>query len=379
MLKSSIPLGRLAGIPVGAHWSVLIIMVILTELLATRVLAPAAPGQPMWVYWLAAAATAVVFMASLLAHELTHALVGRHFQLRTKRITLWLLGGVAQFDTEPPTPKADALVALSGPLTSLMLGGLSYGLAELTARLSLSWLLVTALAWIAFTNGVLAVFNLLPATPLDGGRVLRAIVWKRTGNRDRAVEIAARSGRVVGGILIVVGLLPVFYGRLDFLPTALVGWFIMTAAATESVAGQLSGLRAAEVMTPDPTVAPGWWTVPAFLDRVAAGSPYRVFPVVTFEGKAAGVVSLVDLVRVPPEARPHTRIDKACRQLAATPRAHPDDRLDKVAFGTALRHGRDLVLVVQDEHVAGVISPADIARAVELHALGQPVHGRIPR
>ncbi|RSM85204.1 site-2 protease family protein [Kibdelosporangium aridum] len=378
MFKSSIPLGRIAGVPVGAHWSVLVIMVLLTELLAIRVLAPAVPGQPAWVYWAVAAGTAVTFMASLLAHEVTHALVGRHFRLRTKRITLWLLGGAAEFDAEPPTPKADALVALSGPLTSLVLGGVCYGLAEVAARLGFSWLLVTALAWLAFTNGVLAAFNLLPATPLDGGRVLRAVVWKRTGDREHGVSAAARSGRFVGGGLVVLGVLPMLYGRFDLLLMAFVGWFIMTAASTESVPGQLSGLRVADVMTPDPVVAPGWWTVHAFLDRVAANSPHRVFPVVSFEGKATGLVSLGELTRVPPDARSRTRIDKACRQLAAAPSAHPDDRLDKVAFGASPRLGRDLILVVLDERVVGVISPNDIARAIELRALDQPVRRNIP-
>ncbi len=366
MFKSSIPLGRIAGIPVGAHWSVLIIMALLADLLATGVLEPVEPGRPAWVYWLVAAATAVVFLASLVAHEVAHALTARRFRLRTKSITLWMLGGVAQFDSEPPTPKADALVAVSGPLTSLALGGVAYGMAELASRLGLSVMLVAALVWIAFTNGILAVFNLLPATPLDGGRVLRALVWKRTGDRQRAVEAAARSGQAV------------FYGRFDLLPTAVVGWFVMMAATAESAAGRLSGLRAADVMRSDPTVAPGWWTVRAFLDHVAAGSPHRVFPVVTFEGKAAGVVCLADLTRLTAEARMYTRIDKACRGLTAAPAVRPDDQLDKIAFGSGLRQGRDLVLVVRDERVVGVIGPNDIARAIELRALGEPLHGRTP-
>ncbi|GAB3899720.1 site-2 protease family protein [Kibdelosporangium lantanae] len=370
-MKSSIPLGRFAGIPVGAHWTVVFVLVLLTDLLATTTFPTVTPGHPTAVYWLAAAATAVAFMASLLVHEIAHAVVARRHGIKVKRITLWLLGGFTELDGEPATPRTDAMVALAGPMASFVVGALAIGLAE-TSRTTP--LLTVALAWIGVTNGVLAVFNLLPATPLDGGHVLRAVVWKRTGDRSRGVAAAAQTGLVVGWLLVAAGITPVLYGQLGWLPLAVAGWFLTTSASVESAGSRLQGLRVGDVMTTDLTFAPGWYTVQAFLTQTASTSPHRTFPVVSFEGEPLGQICLADLTRLTPQARANTRVESIAR---SAPTARPKDALTKVALGARLRPGRDLVLVTENGHAVGVVTQHDITRAVELRALGQdgrPAH-----
>ena len=171
---TGIPLGHYGGVRVDAHWSVLVIVALLTELLAASVLPDAAPHHSRAAYIGIAAAGAVVFLAGLLAHELAHALVARHYGMPVQRITLWMLGGMTELGGEPPSPRADALVAAAGPATSLVLGGGFAGLAWLAG----GGLLGSALAWLAVVNVFLGVFNLLPGAPLDGGRLLRALLWR---------------------------------------------------------------------------------------------------------------------------------------------------------------------------------------------------------
>lgn len=377
MFRTTIPLGRFAGIPVGAHWSVVIVLALIADLLATSVLPAATRGHPGAWYWLTAVVTAVAFLASLLAHELAHAVLARRYGVRVKRITLWMLGGAAELEGEPPSPKAELNIAVAGPLTSLVLGGVCWGAAVLTGR----WLPVLAalgLAWIGITNVLLAVFNLLPGAPLDGGRVLRAAVWKRTGNRARASALAARTGQVLGFALTIFGLGEMlFSGSFNGLWLALIGWFLVFAAQAELASGtareRLGGVRVAEVMDPRPVVAPGWWTVEAFLAEVAVSTRRRAFPVVSFDGQAIGVTSLGELTRLPEQARFTSRVADIARKPPAVPTASLDDKVAEVLSKVVLRPGRDLLLVLDHGRLAGVIGPDDLSRTLELAASGHPL------
>jgi Zn-dependent protease len=233
-MRASIRLGRFFGIPVGLSWSVLLIAGLLTFSLGATLLPASAAGYSDAVYYVAAVAAAVLFFGSLLAHELAHAVVARSHGVEVDGITLWLLGGVAQLRSEAPSARAELQIAAVGPATSLALAA-AFGIAALGADIfMLPALVVAVLAWLALINGVLAVFNLLPAAPLDGGRVLAGVLWASHGDRWRAAETAAKAGRVVGFGLIAFGLLgffvPVPYGGPW---TALIGWFVVSTAAAE--------------------------------------------------------------------------------------------------------------------------------------------------
>ncbi|MGW7534963.1 site-2 protease family protein [Amycolatopsis sp. NPDC054798] len=373
MTPATFPLGRVAGIRVGAHWSVLIVMGLLADLLATAVLPLGARGSPAAVNWAVAIASALVFLASLLAHELCHALVARHYRLRAERITLWLFGGAAELPEEPPTPRAALLIAAAGPAASAVVGGGFLGAAALASSV-LPAVVTVALTWLGWANGVLAVFNLLPGTPLDGGRILEAVAWRLTGNRTRARRIAAAGGQVLASAVAAFGAWEILaLGNLGGLWMIAISWFLAVAARTEMSAAPLrellSRLRLRDVMSTEPVTAPGWYTVQGFLDQ-AADTRFRTFPVVSFTGAPVGVVSLSALARVPETERTAARLEDICAKPPACLIAGPDTPLSEVLSGARLRPGQDLLLVVDQGVLVGVAAPGDLARALELAGLG---------
>lgn len=376
MFRTSIPLGRVAGIRLGAHWSVVIVLGLLTYLLAAGVFPVADPGAAPASYWAAGAVTAVCFLLALLAHELAHALVARHFGVATKQITLWMLGGAAELDGEPPHPRADFAIAAAGPAVSAVIGGTCWALA-VTVGATLPPLIAGSLLWIGLTNVVLAAFNLLPGAPLDGGRLLRAAVWWRTRDRQRAARAAARTGQVLGALLAAAGFAEVlFLAQLSGLWLALIGWFLIGAATTERTQAELTtrlaGMAIRDVMVPDRPIAPGWFTVQAFLDGVATTSRERLFPVVSFEGAPLGVLALTELARLDPAERLTTRIADACRTPPSVALAPADTPVTDVLGRVPLRPGRDLILVTEDGTLAGTVSADDLTRVLELAALRRP-------
>ncbi|HEU4422011.1 MAG TPA: site-2 protease family protein [Pilimelia sp.] len=281
-MRQTVRLGRVAGIAVGVHWSVLVVMVLLAQGLAVALLPAAAPGRPGWLYWIVAVLTTVLFVASLLAHELAHAVVARHYGVRVERVTLWLLGGVAELSGQPDRPRQDLRIAAVGPLTSLAAAGVFFTAAVATA----GWLppvAVVAVAWLAWINVVLAVFNLLPAAPLDGGRVLRALLWRHWGDQVRAQLVAARAGRGLGGGLIALGFLQILLtGTLSGLWLALLGWFLVAAAGAEQQAARLSallgGLTVRSAVNPLPAAGRVDQSVEEFMLTVAGASRQRASP-----------------------------------------------------------------------------------------------------
>jgi len=373
----NLPLGHWRGVEVDAHWSVLLTVGLFATILATATLPDAHPGDPRTAYWLVAVGTALVFLLTIVAHELAHALVARAFGMRVDRITLWLLGGVAQLGSPSPSARADLLVAVAGPATSLGLGAL---MAVLAALVGTSGLLGTALVWLAWVSVLLAVFNLLPGAPLDGGRVLRAALWWRYGDRDRAGLAAARVGRLLGYLLIALGVLEVFAGYAAGLWLALVGWFVLSGASAEAAAASdahLTGLRAAEVMTPTALAAPGWWTVEQF---VAQLSPTRigsgVFPVVDLNGHTTGVAVLADLEAVAPRHRGDTTLGALAARHPRPLLVAPD--ADAAEVAAQVRTPGVVAVVEEAGRPVGVITSAELTRAAHLSVLGWRTRPRRP-
>jgi Zn-dependent protease len=312
-----VPLGRWAGIPVVADWSAAATLLLFTWLLAGDVLPSLRPHHPAVEYWLIGAGTAAVFLLMLLAHELAHAVTARHFGMRVSRITLWMLGGVTELDGQPPSPRADAAVALAGPLTSLTLGGGSAALTVCTTGM-----LQAAVAWLGAINIFLAVFNLLPAAPLDGGRVLRAALWHWRKDWVAANAGAAAAGRVLGMVLIGLGIVEVLAGAIAGLWLALIGWFVLVNAAGERYVATVDivgGLTLADVMTPVDRSVPDWWTVQRALDELVSEPPATLLPMLNFAGQATGVITAAELQRVPVGDRDEVRVrELRHRPVAAT-------------------------------------------------------------
>lgn len=364
-MKPSVRLGKIAGIPVGANWTVAVILLLVADILGTGVLPATIRHQPPVIYWLIAMATALLFMASLLAHELAHALVAKHNGMAVKSITLWMLGGMTELDGDPPNAGADLRIALAGPATSLAAAALFAGTAGAIGQAGGSGLVVAAMAWLALMNGVLAVFNLLPGAPLDGGRVLRAVLWWIHKDRRRAATAAARSGWYLGLAISAAGAAELLVWRdLGGLWPIMIGWFLMIAARSEGAAvaltAAMTGMRVADVMTPHPDAAAAWSTVEQFIDEVVVRSRQNVFPVLGFDGELAGIVSRGMLARVGLAGRQTLRLDKVAMAVPGDYLAAPGDPAESVLGRPALA-GDLIAVVVEYGRVIGIVTVTDIS------------------
>ncbi len=233
-MRNTITLGRVSGIPIGLHWSIALIAAFFTLGLSGTILPAAAPGFVTVAYFATAAAVTVALLASIIAHELGHSIVAQNNDVGVSGITLFALGGVAKLEREPDTPGAAARIALAGPAVSVAVG-IAALLAGLAAGAAGASALITAgLTTIGAINLSLAVFNMLPALPLDGGRALQAAMWKRTGDKDQATISAASVGRYIGWAIVAYGAWQ-FAGGGSGLWTMIIGWFILSSAKAESM------------------------------------------------------------------------------------------------------------------------------------------------
>lgn len=371
-MRPSIRLGRVAGVEVGANWSVLVVVALLAFGLYGTVLPAAAPDLPPAAYALAGTVVAVLFLGCLLVHELAHALVARFHGVGVRRITLWLLGGVSELEGEPPSPRAELLISGAGPLSSLLLAVVG-GLAAMWAGvMGFGDLVVVCFAWLAGVNAVLAVFNLLPGAPLDGGRILHAILWRIRGDRHAAQISADRAGVVVGFAVAAGGMAQMLLASdLSGLWLVLLGWFLAAAATAESSAVRvntaLAGLTVRDIMTPDPVCVQAGLPVDAFISTAAAGARHRAFLVIDLDGRPVGVVRLGQLAAVPPAVRGLRRIGQVATPIGPAATLAPDDPASAAA--RMLTPATPFVPVVEAGYVVGVVDAADLARAVDLARL----------
>ncbi len=375
-VQQSVRLGRIDGITVRAHWSVAVILLIITQVLAVSWLPAAYPHERAALYWTVAVISAVLFLASLLAHELAHALVARRSGVTVKSITLWMLGGMTDMADEPPTASADFKIAMAGPATSLAAGGVFYGVAVAIHAAGGPAMVVAAAVWLALENGFLGVFNLLPGAPLDGGRVLRAILWRRHGDRERAEQASGRSGQVLGAVMVGIGVVEAFSyrtvgGSVDGLWLILIGWFLISTAGAETRAAAaraaLAGLRVADVMTPHPECAFGWQSVAEFADE-AARSRQDAFPVTGSGGELTGIVVTSRLARIPARERAGMRVEQVALPVPPVYRASPDDPAGALA-GRVPLGGEVAAVVVDHERVTGLVTVSDLQQALRRRRL----------
>jgi Zn-dependent protease len=365
---ATVRVGRIAGIEVALHWSLAIVFALIVWTLAGQVLPSVVPDQSQSAYWIVSAVAGLLFYVSLLSHEMGHALVARRFGVKVDGITLWIFGGVARLRGDAATPGVEAKIAIAGPLVSLALAIL-FGAATFALDATGGPPLIEGgCAWLAGSNAILLLFNLVPAFPLDGGRLLRAWLWQRRGDRYRATSGAAWLGRMWAFVMIGIGLLEFLVeGALSGLLLVLLGWFLMTAARSEEaqvlMRGALGGLRVGDVMSRDPTVAPGWITVDEFLRSYAPGQHAGAYPLKTFEGALDGVVTLTRLAQVPPEERHVRRVRDFGTGMDRIATARPGEQLTAVLDRFSASDDGQM-LVMDDGKLVGTLSPADITRAL---------------
>jgi Zn-dependent protease len=378
-LSDAIPLGRVAGFPVKVHWSVIVILWLFTWSLAST-LPGTVKGYSHLAYWLAGACGALVLLASLLTHELAHAVVARRMGVSVGDVTLWLFGGVTTLHGEAKTPRAAFRIAFAGPATSLVLSGVFAGLAIAFASMHAAAIAVSVGWWLAAINLLLGLFNLLPGAPLDGGRVVRAYLWHRYGDSVRASVGAARAGRVVAIILITLGLAEFLAGGLiGGVWLAFIGWFIFTAAREEEMQittpQALAGLRVADAMTGNPHTAPGWLTVEDFIQRYVLGDRHSAYPVADRDGSTMGLVTLQQLRQLAPNRRTTTSVREIAVPLDSVPTASPHEPLSALIDRLAAAGHGSRALVVDGGRVVGIVTPSDLARLIDVYRLAHPAPG----
>ncbi|WP_037885578.1 site-2 protease family protein [Streptomyces viridochromogenes] len=370
-MNSSVRMGRVLGVPLRIHWTVPLLVMLFGYSLGSQTLPARIPGQSNATYAIAGLVGALLLIASLLAHEAAHALAARRKDISVRSITLWALGGMTDM-SRPRAAGAAFWVAVSGPLTSGLVGG-----AALAAGIGLDalsgWAVPAAvLIWLGWVNLILAVFNLLPAAPLDGGRVVQALMWWRTGDQDRAERASARAGQALGILLIGLGWIAVARGALGGLWLSLIGFFVIVVASAEhqraKVAPALRGMRAADAMSSPVRTCQDWMTVQRYVDDLAAAAHHSTLVLTDFEGRPSGVLHLTRLARVPAQQREALRLRDVATPVSRCATCAPGDLLDDVLEKLSPARGLP-ILVMDGQHLAGIITARDISRIVERHSL----------
>ncbi|HMI28127.1 MAG TPA: site-2 protease family protein [Gaiellaceae bacterium] len=374
MLSGNISLGRIGGVEVRINWSWLVIFALIVWSLADGVFPSTNPGLSGNTHLAMAIVAAVLFLVSILLHELGHAWAARREGLEVDGITLWLFGGVSQFKGGFPSAGAEFRIAIAGPLVSLVLGVVFV----LIAIAGLPSAVDGVAAWLGYINLALLVFNLIPALPLDGGRVLRAALWRSKGDLGWATRIGTDIGRVFGYLFIGLGLaMFIFQGSFSGAWLAFIGWFLLQAATAEAryiaTEAALHGLRVRDLMVRDPVTVDGDFTVGQFMDEVARSRRFTTYPVVD-GGHPIGLLAFGSVAALPRSEWDSRRVRDAMLPLERVPQLTEDetaiDALTALSSPT-LNRG----LVVENGHLAGLLSITDLTRALELRRSLQPSEG----
>jgi Zn-dependent protease/CBS domain-containing protein len=370
-MHPTITLARIAGIRIGVNWSWLIVFALIVWTLEDTVFPSTNPGLGTATYVAMATVAALLFFCSLLLHELGHALQARREGVEIEGITLWLFGGVAQFKGMFPSAGAELRIAVAGPLVSLGLGAAFLAVAAVGG---LGNAVDGTVAWLGFINLTLLAFNMLPALPLDGGRVFRSLLWLRNDDFAAATRTAAAVGRGFGYSMIGIGLmLFTAAGTWSGAWFAFVGWFLLSAAAAEGRYGllrdALGDLRVRDLMVSDPQTVAASASLADFMDDVAHVHHYTTYPV-RDDGEVVGMLPFAALARVPRDAWHGTRVEDCMIPLADVPTVREDESLLD-AVGEINDGTLDRGLVVTDSGVVGLLSITDVGRLV---SASRPTH-----
>ncbi len=358
-------IGRIFGINVEIDYTWFIIFFILLIGLATGFLAHYLPNVSPGLRWLIAALSAALFFGSVLLHELAHSVVALRSGMKISGITLFLFGGVSKMTDEPKSPEIEFKMAVAGPLMSLALAAI-FIVASVAVRLAPGGaVFAAAFRWLGIINGMLAVFNLLPGFPLDGGRVLRSGLWKWMASLTEATRIAASFGQGIGLLLIMVGIFAFFTnGGFGWLWLAFIGWFLMQAAQSSYqqliLRQALSGLPVSAVMTRDVDVVPGDLTLERVVQDYIMGRNHPAFPVWS-EDRVGGLICLNDIRSVPRDQWHQVTAGEAAPALSEHNTIAPTaDAWEALVRMSAENCGR--LVVIENGLLRGIVSRTDIMR-----------------
>ena len=373
MLRGGIPIGKAFGIQLRLHYSWFFIFALITFALAGVYFPDTYPTWSLSARIAAGLITSVLFFASVLVHELMHSIVSQRQGVPVQSITLFFLGGVSQITSEPKQPADEFRMAIIGPLTSLVIGGIFLGIYfQLRNVDTFAAQFVTGIVqWLGIINLFLGVFNLIPGFPLDGGRVLRSLIWWRTRNLTRATRIASNVGRVVGFIFIFVGIYFIFTGNwLNGIWLALIGWFLESAAVGSYrqllMQEMLKGHVASEVMSGDCVVVPPDMTIDHLVNGNILNSGRRCFPVGS-GSEIMGLMTLHNVKEVPRDQWTTETVKEAMTPFDKLKWVRPDEELSSV-LRILTENNINQVPVVQDNKIIGMISRENLLNFVHVRS-----------
>jgi Zn-dependent protease/predicted transcriptional regulator len=376
-------LGALFGINIYLDSSLIIIFALIVYILGSSLFPTWHPDWQASTNWGTAMAAGVLFFASVLAHELAHSLMARRFGIEVRRITLFLFGGLAEIQEEPREPRSEFFIAIVGPLTSIVLGILFSSIGASMAGAGFSELMTedqaaalaglspaaTLLLWLGPVNLMLGLFNMVPGFPLDGGRVLRALVWWLTGNVRLATQVASASGRFFGWFLMVLGAVQALSGAImQGLWLVLIGWFLSNAASSSYkqllVRNLLTGVTVRDVMRAKFESVGAHLPVADFIDNQLLQSPQLLWPVLE-DDILIGLVTLEQVSGIPTPERAERTIGQVMRTDLAAHTLHPDTDAQQ---GLAILNTRNSPLaIVEDNRVIGLLAQSDAVKWLLLH------------
>ncbi|MRR17558.1 MAG: site-2 protease family protein [Deltaproteobacteria bacterium] len=369
MFGRSISLFKILGFEVKVDLSWLVLAVLITWSLASGLFPEFYKNLPPASYWWMGVAGTVGLFASIVFHELAHSLIARHHGIAMKGITLFIFGGVAEMENDPPSPTAEFRMAVVGPLSSALAAAIFF-LAVMGAR-RFGWPVEvygvgTYLAWL---NLVLAVFNLVPAFPLDGGRILRSLLWRWKKDLRWATSVSSKVGSGFGIILIVLGIISLFMGNfVGGLWWLMLGFFVRIAAqnAYQQMLARtvFHNVKVSDVMVKDPVVVSRAMTLEQFIHDYVYHNPYQIYPVVSF-GRLNGCISVNAAARVPRDEWSSQTVGSITTACDRETTIRPDESAAQ-ALAVMNRTGNALLLVVEGEQLIGVISLQDMLRLLSL-------------
>ncbi|GMT47668.1 MAG: peptidase M50 [bacterium] len=364
LLHGSWKITKIMGIPIRVHFSWFIVFGLITWSLSTFYFPEAAPDLPTVSYWIKGTIASLLLFASVAFHELAHSFVARRYRISIVSITLFIFGGVAQMKGEPPTPRAELRMAVAGPVSSLFLAGLFFLFYAASASPGVKALF----SYLAELNFILGVFNLIPGFPMDGGRVLRAVIWKRTGDFFYATRRAATFGQRIAIFFVFFGFFSIFMGVPGSLWLILIGWFLYTAAQTSyqqaSLQQTLSGIKVRDVMVTDIVVLSPNVTIDEAVNHYFLKYGFGGFPV--FEnGNFLGFVTLKDIKKVPREQWGDVKVSDVVVSHSRRWEVSPETDVIK-ALELMLNEDRGRLVVTDGGKVIGLITRNGIARYMQI-------------
>jgi Zn-dependent protease/CBS domain-containing protein len=362
-MKGSFRIGKIMGIDIEVNASWFIIFALVTYTLAAGYFPVYYPAFDSTTRWVSSSVIALMFFASVLLHELSHSVVSIKLGMPVKKITLFIFGGIAQIEQEPDEPVKELKMAIAGPGMSLLLCGLFFILAKLFAVMNFSQAAVVSLEYLSNINLSLAIFNLVPAFPLDGGRVLRALIWRFSGNLQKSTRIASAMGSIFGYLLIAAGIFLLLNNYIvNGVWLLFIGWFINQMSKESYQSMLLSDIfdkiKVREFMTDKVVTVDRSISVQELVEAYFYKYKFALFPV-SQDGRITGIVSTASVKALDPAARPQTSVGSIATPLSDKLVVSPDDAVSK-AMSKLSSNGAGRVLVMEGENLLGIVSNTDI-------------------